>query len=92
MKMRLDAKLLEAFDAQPYRSGEELRYMCPSRDCRDKPIDNLHRSLALRKDGVYHCFRCGMSGVLVDVLPRYISNEHAEVVHLPRKSLKELMR
>jgi DNA primase len=57
---------LEAHDAHPLRQGIRARYLCPlSAECREKPRDSAHRSLAVENiSGVYYCHRCGAKGRL----------------------------
>jgi DNA primase len=57
---------LEGNDPQPLRQGTRSRYLCPlSAECREKPRDNAHRSLAVENiSGVFYCHRCGEKGKL----------------------------
>jgi len=87
--MILTRKQLDDFDAEPMYSGvSEKRYLCPSETCKEYPADNAHRSLTVRDDGVYQCFRCAIKGKLADralnaVLPRLRASA--------KPSLKEIM-
>jgi DNA primase len=57
---------LENYDPHPLRQGIRARYLCPlSAECREKPRDSAHRSLAVENiSGVYYCHRCGAKGRL----------------------------
>jgi DNA primase len=57
---------LESYDPHPLRQGIRARYLCPlSAECREKPRDSAHRSLAVENiSGVYYCHRCGAKGRL----------------------------
>jgi DNA primase len=57
---------LEAYDPTPVRQGGHTRYLCPlSPECREKPRDSAHRSLAVEiTGGVFYCHRCGGKGKL----------------------------
>lgn len=66
----LSRAVLDAFDPHPFKSGREMRFLCPLDGCRDKPRDRAHRSLALRTSGdnkgLWKCHRCGASGKIKD--------------------------
>lgn len=58
---------LEAIDSGSRGQGTERRFCCPLPACEGKPRDRSHRSLSLQvATGLWHCFRCGASGLLHD--------------------------
>ena len=79
---------LNDFDPNPMYGGvDELRYLCPSDVCRDKPADNTHRSLTVRtSDSVGQCFRCAMKGKLRDSAHAVPAMQRAQ-----KPTLKDLM-
>ena len=90
-RMILTQKQLDEFDAHPMYGGvTELRYLCPSEDCKDYPADNTHRSLTVRKDGVFQCFRCGMKGKLRDGVHAVPLMKRATRVAV-RRSVRDVM-
>lgn len=92
--MILTRKQLAEFDPSPLYAGvSEKRYLCPSEECKDKPHDNTHRSLTVRDDGVYQCFRCGMKGRLVTgkISESVERSMQGATMKLTKQTLKEMM-
>jgi hypothetical protein len=92
--MILTRKQLDDFDSEPMYSGvSEKRYLCPSETCKEYPADNAHRSLTVRDDGVFMCFRCSMKGKLASFSDHGVSSRDGWMTpgKEAKPSLKEIM-
>jgi hypothetical protein len=86
-------RMLDDFDPYPmYGGANELRYLCPSDECKDYPADNTHRSLTIRTtDKVGQCFRCGLKGRLRDSVHAVPLMKRATRVAVKR-TVRDVMR
>lgn len=81
--MKLTLADLRKFDPEPLERGRYLRFMCPSPNCKDKPVDNQHRSLSYDTvGGKWRCWRCSAWGVDASVGTKPVSQRVSNLQRL----------